>query len=87
LLVVNPTGGKQGQKGRHGRWQIVIDAAPEGVDRDVDVYVARADHNMGARRRAKASYPTDTALEEQRFVAPSERFKEAPARRFVGPAP
>lgn len=78
LLVVHPTGGKQAPHGPHGRWRIEIDASVGGAAGDIDVYVARADHNMGARRRAKASYLTDAALERQRFGPPADRFKEAP---------
>jgi hypothetical protein len=77
LLVVNPTGGRQGVNGPHGLWRIEIDETVGGIAADIDVYVARADHNMGSRRQAKASYLTDDKLEEHRFVAPSKRYKEA----------
>jgi hypothetical protein len=77
MLVVNPTGGTLGSNGPHGRWRIEIDGTAGGVVGDIDVYVARADHNMGARRKAKASYLTDDDLEKQRFVAPSHRYEEA----------
>jgi hypothetical protein len=78
LIVVNPTGGRaSGAKaGQHGRWRIEIDPTPSGADGDVHVYVARAVHNMGARRLATASYLCDAALEAARFVAPDKRFDE-----------
>lgn len=78
LVVVHPTGGfaKTATRGQHGRWKIEIDPTPSGADGDIHVYVARADHNMGARRRAKGSYLSDAALEVGRYVAPSKRFDE-----------
>ncbi|MBA3478456.1 MAG: hypothetical protein H0T52_08680 [Lautropia sp.] len=78
ILTVNPTGGTGVVKGRDGRWQFVILPTAGGIAEDIDVYVARADHNMGARRRAKASHLTDAGLEKQRFVAASDRDLEAP---------
>ncbi|MDM0036093.1 hypothetical protein QTI33_28425 [Variovorax sp. J22P271] len=78
LVVVHPTGGpgNSGHWGPHGRWRIEIDPTPSGVDGAVHVYVARADHNMGARRKAKASQLTDAALESGRYVAPAHRYDE-----------
>lgn len=81
LVVVHPTGGpgNGGHWGPHGRWKIEITATPIGVHGAVHLYVARADHNMGARRRAKASHLTDAALEAGRYVAPADRYDEVVA--------
>jgi hypothetical protein len=77
LVTVNATAAKSGVKGRDGRWQFVIPATAGGAPKPVDIYVARSDHNMGAQRRAKASYLTDAGVQKQRFVAASDRYKEA----------
>lgn len=77
MVTVNPTAAKSGVKGRDGRWQFVIPGTAGGTPKRIDIYVARSDHNMGARRRAKASYLTDAGIEKQRFVAASDRYKEA----------
>jgi hypothetical protein len=78
LVVVHPTGGfaRHAAKGQHGRWILEIDPAPSGADGDVHLYVARADHNMGARRGATASRLTDAALEAGRYVAPAQRNED-----------
>jgi len=75
-VIVHPTGGFGMNNGRHGRWRIAIVPSPQGPAGDVHVYVARADHNMGARRRAKASHLADDALAASRFVAPAARFDD-----------
>jgi len=82
LVVVNPTRGTDpddhppGPPGPHGRWHFKIEvAAGTGP---VHAYVARADHNMGARRRAKASYLSDGPLMRARFAAPACRDKDVP---------
>jgi len=77
LVTVNATAAKSGVKGRDGRWQFVIPGTAGGAPKPVDIYVARSDHNMGAQRRAKASYLTDAGVEKQRFVAASDRYNEA----------
>ena len=77
LVVVHPTGGFASGVAAHGVWGLSIDPVASGVGGDIHIYVARADHNMGARRRAKASYLTDPALERSRFVAPAVRHAEA----------
>jgi hypothetical protein len=78
LVVVHPTDGfNSGVRGPHGRWRIDLDPGPSGKDGEVHLYVARADHNMGARRRAKASYLSDGALASARFVSPEKRYAEA----------
>jgi hypothetical protein len=78
LVVVHPTGGlgAPAKRGRHGRWSIEILATPAGPPKNVEVYLARASHNMGARRRATPSYLTDGPLEDSRFVAPAHRYDE-----------
>jgi len=77
LVTVNATAAKTGVKGRDGRWQFVIPRTVGGTPKRIDIYVARSDHNMGARRRAKASYLTDAGLTQQRFVAATDRYDEA----------
>jgi hypothetical protein len=79
LLVVHPTAGpvKTFAAGLHGRWKIRIDPTASGPPGTVQAYVARADHNMGARRRARASRLSDPGLEAARFVAPAYRYNEA----------
>jgi hypothetical protein len=79
LLVVHPTEDRNPAfRGRHGKWTIEFKPGQASVKGDIHVYLARADHNMGARRRAKASYLTDAALVSSRFVPPDRRFDEAP---------
>jgi hypothetical protein len=79
LLVVHPTAVpvKTFAAGLHGCWKIKIDPTPLGPAGTVDAYVARADHNMGARRRSTASRLSDPGLEAARFVAPKDRYEEA----------
>ncbi|MDM0045707.1 hypothetical protein QTH91_14550 [Variovorax dokdonensis] len=80
LVVVRPTyapGPSGRMPGQHGRWHFEIAPTPSGIDGSVHAYVARANHNMGARRRAKASYLCDAALQASRFVAPASREEEA----------
>lgn len=77
LVVVHPTElSNDMYRGQHGVWTIEFPPGAPSVNGDVHVYVARADHNMGARRRAKANYLTDAALEASRFVSPDKRFDE-----------
>ncbi len=73
LVTVNATA----VNGRDGGWQFVIPGTTGGIPKPIDIYVARSDHNMGAQRRAKASYLSDAGIETQRFVAASDRYKEA----------
>lgn len=68
-------------RGAHGRWTIRVGRSKAAPGGHVHVYVARADHNMGARRRAKASHLTDEGLEDARFVAPHDRDEEASGSR------
>ncbi len=78
LLIVHPTDGAGGvHRGRHGRWSLEIDPTLGGGQGCIDVYVARADHNMGAKRRAKASRLTDDGLQMARFVSAKDRYAEA----------
>ncbi|MEJ8857068.1 hypothetical protein WKW79_21000 [Variovorax robiniae] len=80
LFVVHPTSGAAKERtGQHGRWKLKIPAAPAGPVGAVHVYVARADHNMGARRRAKASYLCDVGLEAGRFCSPGHRHDDVAA--------
>ncbi len=78
LLVVHPTEDRDPTfRGQHGKWTVEFKPGRANVKGDIHVYLARADHNMGARRRAKASYLTDAALAVSRFVPPDKRFDEA----------
>lgn len=78
LLVVHPTElDDPSLRGLHGSWTLEFDRPSHAVAGDVHVYVARADHNMGARRRASASWLSDDALEAQRFVSAARRHDEA----------
>jgi len=70
------------QRGPHGAWTIAFASNQASVHGDIHIYVARATHNMGARRGAKASYLTDAKLEDNRFVAPAKRFDEAPGSKI-----
>ena len=78
LLVVHPTEFDDASlRGLHGTWTLEFDRPSNPAAGDLHVYVARADHNMGARRRASASYLSDDAQEAHRFVAASRRHDEA----------
>ena len=78
LLFVNPTEHSDPQqRASHGAWTIAVGPGQASVNGNVHIYVARATHNMGARRGAKASYLTDAGLEASRFVAADKRFDEA----------
>lgn len=78
LVVVHPTEGFGAQvPGKHGRWLVNFPAGTPGIGGEIHVNVARADHNMGARRRAKASRLADEAFDMgRRLLPPSERFGE-----------
>ncbi len=77
LVIVHPTEeGDAKWRGRHGVWTIEVLPTQSAIDGVADVYVARANHNMGARRRARASFLTDAALEAGRFVQPDQRMDE-----------
>lgn len=79
LLSVHPTEEPDpAWRGPHGTWTLEVGASglPASPE-DVHVYVARADHNMGARRRARPSYLYDAALDASRFVAAAQRDAEA----------
>ena len=77
LIVAHPTEYRDAQRrGEHGLWTIEFKPGQADVDGQIHTYVARADHNMGARRRAKANYLSDTALEDARFASPSTRFAD-----------
>jgi hypothetical protein len=77
LLVVNPTGGFGAvSRGEHGRWRLDFGAGTCPGE-PIDIYVGRADHNMGRPRRARASYLTDDAATAARFVAPARQDDEA----------
>lgn len=88
LFVVHPTEEPDRQKrGRHGIWTLAVGASGIAFHPDaVHLYVARATHNMGARRRARASYLTDEPLERMRFARPAHRTVDPPdsAIRRVG---
>ena len=79
LLVVHPTGGfpSKFKHGQAGRWHLKVLPNASGNDGDVHAYVARADHNMGARRRARSSYLSDAALQASRFRPAEARHDEA----------
>lgn len=79
LLVVNPTGGNgTAPRGAHGAWTIQFDPSVSAPTGGAHIYIARAAHNFGARRRAKSSFLTDPALESSRFVTAADRYKGAP---------
>ncbi len=79
LLVINPTQNEDPEKsGRAGRWTLTFAGRPQATTEQVHLYVARADHNMGAKRRAKASHLIDDGWEAARFLAPHRRHEEAP---------
>lgn len=81
LLVVHPTGQHVAgyAPGRHGRWAIDFPAVPAATAGEtIHAYVARADPNMGARRRAARSYLSDEGERAARFGPPAERDREAP---------
>ena len=77
LVVVHPTEYKDPQRrGQHGVWTIEFAPGAPSTAGLIHVYAARADHNMGARRRAKANYLTDAMLEKSRFAAPKDRHSD-----------
>jgi hypothetical protein len=79
LLTVSPTAEPDiAMRGEHGRWRLVFAPVTSGIDDAIHVYVGRSDHNMGRRRRAKASRLSDAGLAAARFRAPALRAAEAP---------
>lgn len=79
FVVVHPTEySDPAFRGLHGEWTIEFDPGSANLPGNIHAYLARADHNMGARRRAKASYLTDDALSAHRFTGPDGRHSEAP---------
>lgn len=58
----------------HGQWHIEVEALSSNNEA-VHVYVARADHNMGTKRRAQPSYLRDVAYEKSRRSVKAERTK------------
>src|SRR4030095_9809251 len=79
LVAVAPTAGSENSdaRGPHGVWKISITAVPGGKG-DIHLYVARADHDMGARRRARSRYLSDAAYDAARSRPPAKRDEEAP---------
>lgn len=82
LVAVAPTAGGEGCEsaaaaGPHGIWKVSVDRIEECTG-EAHLYIARADHDMGARRRARASYLRDKAWEDARFRQPALRDEEAP---------
>ncbi len=55
----------------HGEWRIEVEKISNGKG-TVHVYVARADHNMGTKRRAQPSYLREDAYEESRRSVKAE---------------
>lgn len=80
LVVVHPMESvAQQYRGEHGRWLIEFPPGSPGVVGEIHVYVARADHNMGAKRRAKASRLEDASFTTgRRFLSPRKRADEIP---------
>lgn len=76
LLVVPPTAGAR--PSMHGRWTIEVQPRQRSqpLADAVHAYLARADHNMGARPRARAGRFEDEALRRSRCRPPKERFEE-----------
>lgn len=58
----SPASPRGGSTAPHGRWTIDVGASSNAAG-VVHVYVARADQNMGGRRRARASYLLDAEYE------------------------
>lgn len=84
MVTVEATESLLNPRGLAGRWHLSVAAvgtAPAVSSSLIHVYVARADHNMGAHRRGKATYLTDAALDQARFVEPARRFDEVPGSR------
>jgi hypothetical protein len=78
LVAINPTGKVEvGLPGTHGRWHIQIASGASETGDDIEIYVARADPNMGAKRRAKASRLWDPALAKSRFLSPEDQLGES----------
>jgi hypothetical protein len=76
LLSVNPTAGGAVAAGPCGPWMFMFGptaASPVPIH----LYLARANHNMGARRLGLPSRFTDAAYEASRFVAPAWRYVDA----------
>jgi hypothetical protein len=61
----------------HGVWKVSVEKIPTEASL-VHVYVARADHNMGAKRRAQNSYLRDDAYEAARRSREAERTDAVP---------
>lgn len=78
LLSVNPTAGNPtAVAGPCGPWTFVFGPTAGAPPVPIHLYLARANHNMGARRLALPSRFTDAAYEAGRFVAPASRYAEA----------
>jgi hypothetical protein len=78
LISVNPTAGDPTTvSGPCGPWTFVFGPTPGSPPGPIHLYLARANHNMGARRLALPSRFTDAAYEAGRFVAPALRYAEA----------
>lgn len=78
LISVNPTAGDQtAGAGPCGPWAFVFAPTSGSPLVPIHLYLARANHNMGARRLGLPSRFTDAAYEAGRFVAPAWRYAEA----------
>jgi len=68
LVAIHPTANRMATvvNAPHGRWGIQIQAQSEKDSGQAHIYVARADHNMGQKRKAVASYLWDQKYEEMR---------------------
>jgi hypothetical protein len=78
LISVNPTAGDPTTvAGPCGPWTFVFGPTPGSPPGPIHLYLARANHNMGARRLALPSRFTDAAYEAGRFGAPASRYAEA----------
>ena len=65
----------------HGRWLITVSAVKVETG-DVHIYVARADHNMGAKRKSAPSYLFDPHYESMRRSR-TGKFAADPAGSLV----
>jgi hypothetical protein len=68
LIAIHPTAKRMASQksAPHGRWGIQIQAQSEAGSGQAHIYIARADHNMGQKRKADASYLWDQRYEEMR---------------------
>jgi hypothetical protein len=78
LINVNPTAGDSAAvAGPCGPWTFVFGPTSGSLPGPIHLYLARANHNMGARWIGQPSRFTDAAYEASRFVASASRYADA----------